>query len=132
MREVNLLININYIIIVLISCSGVRYGVLCLLCNLNKQGGNFIQTSIICCVCAHTHTHTHSLSLSQRAIHWMVGHWQYSLYISVIYVICVFAGKWLMKDRTPFDLRRPLVLWNIGLASFSIFGMFGVVPNLIR
>ena len=62
----------------------------------------------------------------------MAGHWQYSIYISIIYVILVFSGKRLMRDRTAFDLRKPLVLWNIGLAAFSIFGMFGVVPNLLR
>ena len=38
----------------------------------------------------------------------------------------------MMKDREPFNLRKPLVLWNVGLAVFSIVGMFGVVPNLIR
>ena len=62
----------------------------------------------------------------------MTGHWQYSVYISIVYVIFVFGGKHLMRDRKPFDLRKPLVLWNIGLAVFSIYGMFGVVPNLIR
>ena len=62
----------------------------------------------------------------------MSGHWQYSLYISLLYVAMVFGGKWLMKDRDPFNLRKPLVLWNIGLAVFSVFGMFGVVPNLLR
>lgn len=62
----------------------------------------------------------------------MSGHWQWSVYISVLYVLMVFTGKWVMKNREPFDLRRPLVLWNIGLAAFSVFGVFGVVPNLIR
>ena len=62
----------------------------------------------------------------------MSSHWQYSVYISILYVVVVFSGKWLMKDRDPFDLRKPLVLWNIGLAVFSVFGMFGIVPNLIR
>ena len=37
-----------------------------------------------------------------------------------------------MQDRKPFKLRKPLVLWNLGLAVFSIFGTAAVVPIILH
>ena len=37
-----------------------------------------------------------------------------------------------MQDRKPFALRRPLILWNIGLAVFSIFGTASVLPGVLH
>ena len=37
-----------------------------------------------------------------------------------------------MQDRKPFALRRPLILWNIGLTVFSVFGAATVLPVIFR
>ncbi|KAI1721121.1 GNS1/SUR4 family domain-containing protein [Ditylenchus destructor] len=49
-------------------------------------------------------------------------YWHHSLTISVIYYALVRLIQWFMEDRKPFDLRRPLFLWNGALAVFSILG----------
>ena len=38
----------------------------------------------------------------------------------------------MMSTRKPFSLRRPLVLWNIGLAIFSIFGTLSLLPSFVN
>ena len=41
-----------------------------------------------------------------------------------VYMVALFVGLRYMKHRKPFSLRAPLFLWNLLLASFSIFGFF--------
>jgi GH43 family beta-xylosidase len=38
---------------------------------------------------------------------------------TVLYVLFLYFGTAFMKNREPFDLRTPLVLWNFGLACMS-------------
>jgi elongation of very long chain fatty acids protein 6 len=54
-----------------------------------------------------------------------------SLLCSFIYVVLVFTGQWLMKNRPAFNLRMPLIAWNIGLAVFSIVGAIRTIPELV-
>jgi len=35
-----------------------------------------------------------------------------------------------MKNKKPFDLKRPLIFWNLFLSLFSFMGMFRIVPHL--
>ena len=64
---------------------------------------------------------------------WIQENWTLSVYASVIYVIVVvFIGKKLMQNRKPYDLRKPLLAWNIGLAAFSIMGSIALIPGLYR
>lgn len=58
-------------------------------------------------------------------------YWTVSVYASVLYLILVFWGRRWMEGRKPYDLRRPLLLWNVGLAAFSIVGTVCVVPSLL-
>ena len=39
-----------------------------------------------------------------------------------LYAAFVFGGWHLMNKRAKFELRKPLVLWSLTLAVFSIFG----------
>uniref|UniRef100_A0A7E4UXI3 Elongation of very long chain fatty acids protein n=1 Tax=Panagrellus redivivus TaxID=6233 RepID=A0A7E4UXI3_PANRE len=48
------------------------------------------------------------------------------------YVFSIFAIKYVMQNRTPFDLQVPLILWNIILAVFSILGFVLVTPTFLR
>ncbi|NWX58067.1 ELOV6 protein, partial [Promerops cafer] len=44
---------------------------------------------------------------------------QKSLIFSVIYLILIFGIQHFMKERRPFNLRAPLVLWSFSLTLFS-------------
>jgi hypothetical protein len=48
------------------------------------------------------------------------------------YAVMCFGGRWIMKDRKPFDLRIPLALWNLFLATFSFIGCIRTVPFLLN
>lgn len=69
--------------------------------------------------------------LDHMEIHrWITKKWQWSIYFSVAYVILIFSAKYWMRNRKPFDLRRPLVAWNVTLAAFSVFECIILWPAL--
>jgi elongation of very long chain fatty acids protein 6 len=51
--------------------------------------------------------------------------------IAAYLAMCYFGTK-IMKDRKPFDLRGPLALWNLFLATFSAWGMIKTVPHMLH
>ena len=65
-----------------------------------------------------------------RIHQWITTRWQWSVYFSVAYLILIFGTKYLMRSRKPFNLRRPLVVWNITLAGFSVFECIIMLPAL--
>ncbi|NWV94513.1 ELOV6 protein, partial [Machaerirhynchus nigripectus] len=50
---------------------------------------------------------------------WMEENWQKSFIISFIYLILIFGIQHFMKERRPFNLRAPLILWSFSLTLFS-------------
>ena len=62
---------------------------------------------------------------------WMKDNWQISIICSIIYIGLVFLGKYLMQSRPKFEIRLPLILWNIFLALFSIIGTIRMWPDFI-
>uniref|UniRef100_A0A8U7MNC3 Elongation of very long chain fatty acids protein 6 n=2 Tax=Telluraves TaxID=3073808 RepID=A0A8U7MNC3_CORMO len=56
------------------------------------------------------------------AIQWMQENWKKSFLFSALYAAFIFGGRHLMNKRAKFELRKPLVLWSLSLAVFSIFG----------
>ena len=62
---------------------------------------------------------------------WMNKWWWLSIVYSIIYVILIYYGRSLMESRERFTLRVPLILWNLGLALFSTFGMIRCVPEML-
>ncbi|XP_018517676.1 elongation of very long chain fatty acids protein 6 [Lates calcarifer] len=56
------------------------------------------------------------------AIRWMQANWSKSFVFSALYAALVFGGQHYMKPRPKMNLRRPLVLWSLSLALFSIIG----------
>ncbi len=58
-------------------------------------------------------------------------YWNAAVVASVIYIVLVFGGSRLMKNRKPFDLKWSLACWNFFLAAFSIIGTIRMVPHLI-
>ena len=63
---------------------------------------------------------------------WVSEHFHVFTTIAVLYVVSVFMGTAAMKSRTPYDLRKALFLWNVGLAVFSLYGALSLGPNLIH
>lgn len=57
-----------------------------------------------------------------EAIRWMQENWKKSFLFSALYAACILGGRHVMKQREKFELRKPLVLWSLTLAVFSIFG----------
>ncbi|XP_032868503.1 elongation of very long chain fatty acids protein 6-like isoform X1 [Amblyraja radiata] len=58
------------------------------------------------------------------AIAWMQENWSKSFLFSAVYAALIFAGQYYMRERSKFELRKPLVLWSLSLALFSILGAF--------
>lgn len=56
-------------------------------------------------------------------------YWQISAYASVVYVVLLFGGRWWMSHRQPFKLNQLLTVWNIGLATMSIYAFLRVAPE---
>ncbi|CAG7825357.1 unnamed protein product [Allacma fusca] len=63
---------------------------------------------------------------------WIGENWYISIYAAVIYVNLIFIGGHWMKNRQPFQLRRLLTAWNIGLALFSAIGFFRTAPEVFH
>ena len=59
-----------------------------------------------------------------------------TLYICFIcgltYLAFIFFGRKWMSSRPPFNYKRALFLWNVGLAVFSFYGAVSVFPQLVH
>lgn len=62
---------------------------------------------------------------------WMSKNWNLSFLYAIIYIMVVFIGRRVMKDREKFRLNRSLVAWNVVLAIFSILGMIRLLPKFM-
>nr|ATI22181.1 elongase 6 [Brachionus koreanus]QBO55910.1 elongation of very long chain fatty acid 3/6c [Brachionus koreanus] len=60
---------------------------------------------------------------------WIAQNWHWSIIISIIYIIAVFAGQRIMENYRKFDLKRCLVAWNFILAAFSFLGSIRFLPH---
>ncbi|GMT23543.1 hypothetical protein PFISCL1PPCAC_14840 [Pristionchus fissidentatus] len=58
----------------------------------------------------------------QRARAFLADHWYFAVQCSIVYFFLIFGIKFIMKNRQPFDLQRPLNAWNLFLAVFSTAG----------
>ena len=61
--------------------------------------------------------HTSAIEFMKRWRHLAV-------YLSVFYVAVVFGIQYPMKNRTKWNLRGPLMVWNSIMAVFSILGFY--------
>ena len=61
---------------------------------------------------------------------WMRDNWQMCFYYVGTYMLIIYAGQIYMQNRHRFELRTPLVFWNIFLAVFSIWGASRTLPEL--
>ncbi|XP_032358141.1 elongation of very long chain fatty acids protein 6 [Etheostoma spectabile] len=58
----------------------------------------------------------------RRALEWMQENWSKAFMFCGLYAVLVFGGQHFMRERPKLNLRRPLVLWSLSLAIFSIIG----------
>ncbi|CAH2992383.1 unnamed protein product [Chilo suppressalis] len=60
---------------------------------------------------------------------WMTENWTVAFYYVGIYMAFIFGGQYYMQNRPRFELRRTLMVWNCGLAAFSIMGACRMLPE---
>ncbi|KAF8371749.1 elo-1 [Pristionchus pacificus] len=65
----------------------------------------------------------------QRARAFMHDHWYFVVQCSIAYFFLIFGIKFIMRNREPFDLQRPLNAWNLFLAIFSTAGAIFMAPD---
>jgi len=63
---------------------------------------------------------------------WMDDHLWIPSLATVLYLLLISLGPRLMKERKPFTLKYPLVLWNFALALFSLYGTLRTWPPFIE
>ncbi|KAF2898695.1 hypothetical protein ILUMI_07480, partial [Ignelater luminosus] len=76
--------------------------------------------------------HFESEFVYQDAVGWMSENWTLSFYYIVIYVIFIFGGQYVMKNKSRFDLKSLLSLWSATLAIFSILGALRTIPEFLH
>ncbi|XP_004701020.1 elongation of very long chain fatty acids protein 3 [Echinops telfairi] len=54
--------------------------------------------------------------------HYVDEHWSASFSIAFTYLVFIALGQNYMKARKSFNLQKPLFLWSLSLAIFSILG----------
>lgn len=65
-----------------------------------------------------------------KALHWMSQHNMIPVFAVAAYAILIFGGQHLMAKRAPWNWRRSMAAWNLGLSIFSWIGMFRTLPQL--
>ncbi|XP_062436438.1 elongation of very long chain fatty acids protein 3 [Rhea pennata] len=58
----------------------------------------------------------------REAMRWMRDNWQKTFLFAVAYMVLIFSGQRVMKERTGYKLRTVLALWSLSLALFSAIG----------
>lgn len=69
---------------------------------------------------------------SRVALQWLHDNRHIPIICSVIYLALVYSGSQWMKHKEPYKLKNPLVLWNLSLAVFSLFGTLTLLPSFIH
>lgn len=71
-------------------------------------------------------------NLTQWRLYFGDGNWIASLYISAIYVVCVFGGEVVMKQKEAFKLNGLLTIWNVALAAMSVWAFLRCAPEFLH
>ena len=68
----------------------------------------------------------------QEKREWMAQNWYTAFYWIAAYMVIIFTGQSYMSTRDAFKLKTPLVIWNLGLAVFSIIGTLRTMPEMLH
>lgn len=63
---------------------------------------------------------------------YMKDKWKLSFVFAAVYLLFVVVGRWFMSSRPKLEIRKPLIVWNILLAGFSIAGSIRVWPEFLH
>jgi len=58
---------------------------------------------------------------------WFQYNFNWSLYSALAYVLAVFVGQKYMESKAKFELRKPMMIWSLVLAMFSVLGCVRLV-----
>lgn len=68
----------------------------------------------------------------QKTRDWMTDNWITGFYYCALYLLIVFSLQRWMKNRSPYKLKKVLIVWNSGLAIFSIIGASRTLPEMLH
>ena len=63
-------------------------------------------------------------------INWSQNHVELPIFAAAFYLVMVFYLPSFVKQ--PFSLKKPLALWNLFLAIFSIMGASRTIPVFLK
>ena len=63
---------------------------------------------------------------------WFNRYWTGCFYYVGIYILVIFSAQQWMANRPRYELRGPLICWNLMLAFFSILGACRTIPELFH
>ena len=63
---------------------------------------------------------------------WMVSAPWLPILAVVIYGLVIVVGSSYFKKRDPWNWRKVLAFWNLGLATFSALGFLRVMPQVVH
>lgn len=73
------------------------------------------------------------LSLSkEEGIEWFEQNWTSSFTYILVYLLVLFRLSLLMRGSERFEFKNVLILWNLGLALFSVAGTIRMAPELFN
>ena len=61
----------------------------------------------------------------------MADNVHHTYWICAAYVVAIHAIKWAMRERAPLKLKKLLIVWNVCLAVFSIWGTCRISHHLL-
>ena len=67
-----------------------------------------------------------------KARYWVDRYWTASFLIAAVYLAAIPLGKRWMANRPRYELRGPLICWNLALSTFSLVGACRTVPEILR
>jgi elongation of very long chain fatty acids protein 6 len=56
--------------------------------------------------------------------------WSLPFIVSAVYMMAAFGGQRYMRNRPAFQLKWPLVVWNMSIGIFSMLGFWRCYPVL--
>jgi hypothetical protein len=68
-------------------------------------------------------------------LYWRKTVWEHPYYpyvANVVYLATLLVLQRWMKDKAPFKLRTPLIIWNWGLGLFSLFGFWRIGQEMVH
>lgn len=90
--------------------------------NLNRQLTNPNHSCVFAFESAFVHEDVQA---------WLRRNWTAAFYCIGVYLLLIFGGQYLMKNRKPFRLRGALSLWSASLSVFATIGAIRTAPELI-